>query len=328
MHKGFIYKIEYIGNNPIIKGLNYIGSKTFTKNWEKYLGSPSKKNCDKVKEWRCLTKLFPDDFKRTILKIVSCDENIVEQEINYMKKVSDDIVNDPLWLNCAIPRLGGFPSYKPSQRDYEEMNKKRKATNKERYGVDCLLRSTEFKKKHTMKKYGVESFSQLPTSRSNISECMKRYWSTRTEEQLHLHGKKSLENRNPENVAKGVESAKRKRVEWTEDHKSFIENKRRANWEKSYYNMSEDKKRERSIRCSEASKKQKQTFITYRDLDSNITHSKFLTDMIKLEGYKRDGIDSRIKNKDIFSKPIKKRKGGNPSNIQLIRVEYKSRCIV
>ena len=69
---GFVYRIDYIGNNEIIKNLSYAGYKKITSKlkWENYFGSPSKKNCIKCLEWKKESKIHPEDFKKQIISFV------------------------------------------------------------------------------------------------------------------------------------------------------------------------------------------------------------------------------------------------------------------
>lgn len=146
----------------------------------------------------------------------------------------------------------------------------------------------------------------------------KKYFNSLTPEQLKQHGQKSLKNRNPQRVKMGKRQEIITKKSKPLCEKTRIEEQRYLSWSKTYYSRSEEDKKTTSIRCSIASNKRPQYFITIQNLNTNITEAKFLNDWIK-EGFARDGIMYRIKGKS--SEPLFSRT--KKQLIRIINVEKK-----
>lgn len=154
--------------------------------------------------------------------------------------------------------------------------------------------------------------------RARRSLHSKKYFSNLSASQLKQHGQKSLKNRNPLRVKLGKRRELITKNNKPLHEKKRIENQRYLSWQKTYYNRSEEEKRITSSRCSIASNKRPQYYITILNLTTNITETKFLNDWIK-EGYARDGIMCRIKENNsntLFSRTKKQ-------HIKIIKVEKK-----
>lgn len=309
---GFIYRIDYKGSNEILQGMSYAGSKKISSkiNWEKYFGSPSNKNCAKCAAWKIESKLNPNDFEKKIVKYVYENESIIQSEIEYLKKVSSNIIKDEKWLNTSIPRINAFPEYTFTKEEMHERELKRKNTLIEKYGSEHgHLNNMENRKKFLLKKYGVDHFNKLESSKLAVSKHRKLYFQNLTEEEKRLHGQKSLRNRNYENVLKGAKKCTETKKNFSIERKIEIQNKRKSNWYKSLKERSPSKIKEISEKLSYIGKlSQKQLYVTMEFLDNNKIESKFILDWIN-DGFARDGISDRIKNnslKPLFSRTTKK----------------------
>ena len=89
----FIYRIDYKGEHPLIKGTSYGGSKKITEhsNWERYYGSPSTRGCAKCEAWKTESRTSPHLFEKSIIEYVYEGESISEKEAAYLKSVSPEI---------------------------------------------------------------------------------------------------------------------------------------------------------------------------------------------------------------------------------------------
>lgn len=253
---GFIYRIDYMGDCDVIKGTSYGGSKkiTQTHRWEKYFGSPSKLNCERCEAWKRESFQNPHLFNKQIISYVYANESIAEKEAEYLRIVSDDIVNDPKWLNTAIPRKGAFPEFKFTSEQMAERERKRQQTVLEKTGTkNGILDDVEKRKQFTYAKYGVEHYNQLPQAREHASKHRKEYFGSLTADERKAHGQKSLANRAPENVERGRQAGMLTKKMFSEEKKRDIENRRRAKWEKAVSSMSFEKKQSVSDRCKFAS---------------------------------------------------------------------------
>lgn len=306
---GFVYRIDYTGENPILQGLSYAGSKRIdTKpEWRLYFGSPSKKGCLKCLEWKKESKQKPDDFKRQIIEYVYEGESIIKKEIDYMKSISPDIKNDPKWLNVCIPRIGGFPEYKSSKEEKKESMKKTRKTLLEKTGnIYGNFVNIEKRRESCMKKYGEIHFNKTEFGRKRIGMIKRKYFSSMTEEEKKAHGQKSLKNRKIENIFEGSRKGAVTRSFFSDERKKEIDNKRKTSW----YNALESRSPEHYKEVCEKYRHnsfyyQKTRYITIEHMDTRITESKFISDW-KILGYPPDSIGKRARKKSL--KPLYLRK--------------------
>jgi hypothetical protein len=309
---GFIYRIDYIGDNPIIKNLSYAGSKKLSSKlkWNRYYGSPSKKDCIKCKEWKIESKLNPKNFKKEIISFVNEGESITKKEIEYMKSVSSNIIKDEKWLNSCIPRIGSFPECILSKEQIENKIKKAKETISSIKNKASRLKMISIKRKETCNSlYNVDHFNKTEEAKTKNSIHKKQYFSSMTEQERILHGIKSLKGRKKENVILGCLKSLKTRKEFDDNKKLQIEKNRKEKWYKSINNRSEEKKKEISEKYRHNSIFfQKQLYVTIMDIETGIVESDFIKNWI-LRGYARDGIRDRIKKnskKILFSRKCKK----------------------
>jgi len=306
---GFIYRIDYIGTNPIIQGLSYAGSKRINSKpkWELYFGSPSKKNCIKCSEWKKESKKNKHHFEKEIIEYVYAGESLVEKEINYMRNVSPDIKSDQKWLNSCIPRIGSFPECKFTKEETQERMEKTKKTLFEKTGnIYGNFTNVEKRRSACMEKYGVIHFNKTEFGRKQIGMIKKKYFSSMTPEERKAHGQKSLKNRKIENVIKGVKKAASTRNNFDEEKKKEIQNKRKESWYRALESRSPE---QHKIVCEKyrinSYYYQKTRYVTIEDLDLNKTESKFISDWKDL-GYPSDSIGKRARKKSL--KPLYLRK--------------------
>jgi hypothetical protein len=298
---GFIYRIDYIGENEIIKGLSYAGSKTTTAKhkWQSYFGSPSKKNCEKCETWKLESKRNTQDFKKEIILYVKEGESLIQNEINYMKEVSCDIRKDPKWLNFAIPRLKGFPECKFTKKQRKAIHEKAQDTifkkTGKRYGNFIDI---EKRRQTTLKRYGVDHYGKLESTKKKNSEHKKQYFGKMTKSQKLEHGQKSLKNRNPKNVAEGSKKGAITRNNFTQEHKDEIQLKRKTIWKETVSNRSEEKQKILNKIYSESSYLyNKFWYVTIQYIKTGIIESKFMADWRSL-GFGFALIANRLKQND------------------------------
>jgi hypothetical protein len=309
---GFVYRIDYIGNNPVIKNLSYAGSKKLSSKikWDCYYGSPSKKDCIKCKEWKIESKLYPKNFKKEIIFFVHEGESITEKEIEYMKSVSSDIIKDEKWLNSSIPKIGAFPEFKFTKDSLLDRENKRKKTILEKTGKEHgYFVDLDKRKKTCLKKYNVDHFNKTEEAKNKNSLHKKQYFSSMSEEERKLHGFKSLKGRKKQNIILGALKSSKTRNQFDDFRKKEIENKRKEKWMESTKNRSEEKIKHIKEMNSRSNRLfRKRLFITIKDIDNNIVISDFMSNLEK-KGYARDGIRNRIKYnslKPLFSRKCKK----------------------
>lgn len=309
---GFIYRIDYIGNNEIIKNLSYAGSKKITSKlkWEKYFGSPSKKNCLKCLEWKKESKINPENFKKEIICFIEKNESIIQKEIEYLKSVSNDIINDEKWLNSSIPKIGAFPEFRFSRDAMKKRECMRKNTILIKTGNEHGFFINLNKRRNTcLIKYNVDHYNKTQKAKNNNSLHKIKYFSKMTEKEKKLHGLKSLKGRKKENIIAGSIKSTKTRNNFNQQKKDEIEKKRKQNWYKSISNRTKEKAKYISEIYSRNSKLfQKQLYVTIKHLDTGIIESDFIKNWIK-KGFARDGINDRVKNnsqKVLFSRKCKK----------------------
>lgn len=144
---GFIYLVEYIGDNESLKGKKYIGSRKCYGNWESYLGSPVS-CCDVVTMWRNEIESNPDSFKRTILReIHDRDVDLYHEEYLVMKEYNVSITKESIWVNRSYPIPGGMNSPLRSNEEREAIVSKRKSTILRKYGVDHYSKTPEMRER-------------------------------------------------------------------------------------------------------------------------------------------------------------------------------------
>lgn len=137
------------------------------------------------------------------------------------------------------------------------------------------------------------------------SQYFTRYFANLTDEQRKLHGYKSLIGRTPEGELSKKIKFKAFRDSLTIEQKTEMERKRFEGWCESFYNHTAEQKEQQSTRCSVASSRKRQHYVTLKNLDTNITESKFLIEWTSL-GLAKDGIMDRIRKHD-FVTPVKSR---------------------
>lgn len=308
---GFIYRIDYIGSNPIIQGLSYAGSKLHSSKikWEKYFGSPTKKNCIKCKTWKVESIKNPQDFNKQIIEYVYEGESITQKEAEYMKSVCDDIINNDKWLNTAIPKLKGFPECIFSKKERLDIFKKRQKTNLEKYGnIYGNFTNIEKRINTCLKKYGVTHVNKLESRKIKNSEHKKNFFSSMSPEEKKLHGEKIKNGQNKNNLKEGLKKSLITRSLFPEEKKKEIQNKRKEKWKNAVNNRSKEKQEKLNKIYSESSYLyNKFRYITIKYLETGKIESKFMSDW-KKEGFGEDGIRDRIKNnsfKPLWSKTKK-----------------------
>lgn len=142
---GFIYLVEYIGNNELIKGKKYIGSRKCYGNWKSYLGSPVS-CCDVVTIWRNELERNPDSFKRTIIKeIYDADVDLYHEEYLMMKEYNVSIIKESEWINRSYPIIGGMNTPLRSNEEKEIMASKRRSTLLSKYDVDHYSKTPDMR---------------------------------------------------------------------------------------------------------------------------------------------------------------------------------------
>jgi hypothetical protein len=310
---GFIYRIDYIGNNPTIEGISYAGSKRISSKikWDKYFGSPSRKGCKKTEEWKLESIKNPNDFKKQIIEYVYEGESIIEKEIEYLRSVSIDIKTDDKWLNFSIPRIGAFPDCSFTKEEFKIIMEKRKKTLLDKTGKEYGNFVNMEKRRDTcLKKYGVDHPNKTEECKLKNSKHKREYFGKMTTEERKLHGLKSLKGRSPNNIKMGSIKSAITRSKFSEDRKKQIQEKRKKAWRKAIDNRTEEKRRKFlehnkyiSNYCN------KKLYVTIKVLDDDIILSDFLINLDK-KGYGRCGISNRIKNKSnkpVYCRTIKKK---------------------
>lgn len=309
---GFIYRIDYTGDNPKLKGLSYAGSKKISSKlkWNNYFGSPSKKGCEISIEWKMESKRNPNTFKKSIIKYVYEGESLVQNEIDYLKSVSEDIKKDEKWLNHSIPRLGSFPECEFSPEERKEIFQKRKKTIFEKTGKEYGEFLNLEKRKNTWEKiYGVDHPNKTEDAKKRNASHKKEYFSKMTPEERKLHGKKVLEGSTPESRKIGSIKSAITRSQFSKEKKKEIDNKRKESWKISIENRSEEKRKkflEHNKYISEYCTKR--VYVTLKIVEDNVIKSGFLIDLTK-EGFGRTGISNCIKRKldrPVYCRKIKK----------------------
>ena len=142
----------------------------------------------------------------------------------------------------------------------------------------------------------VASRELLETKRSNT----KAFWDSLTLEEKKIIGERSLANRNPKNVEKGILNGIKTKSEWSLSHKREVENKRRLHWQKNYCNT-EEKKEQRKVKCKQASLKRSMYYLTYLKEDGTLEDA-YLKDLIA-RGWGKDALEWRIKGKTPLDSP-------------------------
>jgi hypothetical protein len=294
---GFIYRIDYKGDNIVIKNCSYAGSKRITNktNWDSYFGSPSTKNCIKCKTWKLESKKNPQDFHKQIIKYVDETENLIFEEIKFLRSVSDNIIKDLNWLNNSIPRLGAFPEFIFDQQTMSLREEKRIKTTLKNKGIKYAFLDKAKAKQTCLERYGVDHQNKRKESKDKNAQHKKVYFGSMTPEDKKLHGLKSKLGRDAQNVKNGILKTKQTKNQWSNEYKEYIENKRKIKWFKSVNNRSEADKKIIFEKYKFASKKlRKQYYITIEYMQTGDIKSLFLNDWLNL-GFARDGIMSRIK---------------------------------
>ena len=305
---GFIYIIEYIGSHPGLKGKKYAGCSTWKKNWESYYGSPSKKRCKVVKLWKELTKIEPQNFKRTIVKELTQSENLIEEEIKLLQSVSPNIQRDPIWLNNCIPRKNGFPIYNPTEKEKKQIQKKREQTNMEKYGIPYHVIDRDKSRKACISRYGVDHHNKTVKNKQKVSQHRKEYFASLTPEQRKEHGRRVMEGKDPKRVIEGIEKGKQTKANRSQEYKNQLEANRYKKWCDKYYNRSEQEKQHTSDRCRAAGNRRLQYYLTIKYNDTGEEFSDFLKNLPK-HGFALDGIKQRMKTditKPLYSRTVKR----------------------
>jgi len=309
---GFIYRVDYIGNNEKIKDLSYAGSKKITSKikWNRYFGSPSKKGCEKALEWKLESKRNPKDFKKTIIKYIYEGDSLIRNEIEYLKSVSDDIKKDTKWLNSSIPRIGAFPECKFSQEERKNITEKRKKTIFEKTGREYGEFLNIEKRRNTwIKNYGVDNPNKTEEAKLRNSIHKKEYFSKMTTEERKLHGEKVIKGQTLEGKKLGALKTSFTKSQYTEEKKKEIQNKRKKSWQNAVDNRSEEKRKnfiEHNKYISQFCSKQ--LYVTLKILEDDTIKSDFISNWNE-KGFGRSGICNAIKNKltrPVYCRKIKK----------------------
>lgn len=309
---GFIYRIDYIGNNEKIKDISYAGSKKITSKikWDKYFGSPSKKECEKTLEWKMETKRNPKNFKKTIIKYVYEGDSLIQNEINYLKSVSKDIKKDDKWLNFSIPRIGAFPECKFTQEERIQITEKRKRTLLEKTGKEYGEFLNIDKRRATcLKTYGVDHPNKTKEAKIKNSIHKKEYFSKMTPEERKLHGEKVIKGQTPEGTKLGVLKTSFTKSQFTEEKKKEIQDKRKKSWRNAVDNRSEEKQNKFIEHNKYISRYcTKRLYVTLKILEDDTIKSDFICNW-KENGFGRSGISNAIKNKltrPVYCRNVKK----------------------
>jgi hypothetical protein len=324
---GFVYIIEYIGENPLLQGLKYAGSKTFTKNWQKYLGSPSTKGCGKCKAWKEEAKLYPENFIRKIISYADSRESLLQLEIDLLNDVTDDIITDSTWLNNSIPRIGAFPTYIFTEEEQLEAKKKRCETNIKKYGVPYLLMSEDYRNKlksMLVNRYGEDHYNKTDEGKKRTSENSKNYFSSLTETERKQHGQKSLRGRTKQGAEIGLKKRRETLKNRPKEISKKIEQNRKAKWDQKYYNRTEEQKRITSEKCRAAGLKVPTRWVGIKFLDTGEIIEGFLKDITKQYNIAVDGIMNRY-NTNRLDKPIYSRTCKR--NIQLLSLDFRPQSL-
>lgn len=316
---GFLYITEYIGDTEILKGKKYAGCSTWKRGWEKYYGSPSSKYDAAVDQWYIELKTNPNNFKRTIVRELVEGNDIVEEEIKLLSSLSEDIITDPIWLNRAIPRVGGFPHYKPTPEEKLQIQNKRETTNIQRYGVKSNYCNAQWKKDRMIARYGTSNYNKTPQGRQKVSKHRKEYFGSLTPDQLLEHGAKSKAGRTLEGVEAGNKKRSITRSKRTPEQCEAIEIKRRAKWEAKYRNRTNDEIQQTREKCAAASQKRPQYYLTIQYNDTGEVISDYLKNL-PAYGFALDGIKHRMKtdiSKPLYSRTVKR-------HITILKVEKRA----
>lgn len=154
---------------------------------------------------------------------------------------------------------------------------------------------------------GIPGIQLTDEQKRKRSEATRMYFLNMTPEQRKVHGQKSKQNR----TAAGVEAGKLKFQQYisslTDEDKQLKELKRYHAWCSSYYTRAGNDVEATSKKCSNASYKKAQYYITLLDCDTRHEQSKFLIEWVKKYNYAKDGIMDRIRSTD-FKTPISMRK--------------------
>lgn len=165
---------------------------------------------------------------------------------------------------------------------------------------------------------GGEGTCGIRYSEQDIAKRRKNmllFWSNLSEAERRVIGQKSLSNRDKERVLKGAVQGTLTRQSKSATEKQEIESRRYAAWCKNYCNTDE-KIKQRSIKCSLASRNRSCYYLTILYIDTGIVEKSFLKDLIAA-GCGKDALEWRIKGKTELSKPYKTSKGP----ISILKVE-------
>jgi hypothetical protein len=152
-----------------------------------------------------------------------------------------------------------------------------------------------------------------------VSIRSSNYWNSISVDGRRLHGFKSKDNRTYNGKNEGIKKRKQTTALWSEGYKMEIKNKRLASWLKNYCNT-EEKQKQRSNKCKQASLKRLMYYLTYLKTDGTY-ESGFLKDLIAA-GWGKDAIEWRIKGKIPLDKPYTLKSSNEI--IKIIKVEKKS----
>jgi hypothetical protein len=139
--------------------------------------------------------------------------------------------------------------------------------------------------------------------KENRSKSMLIFWNSLDKMKREKIGQKSLANRHPDNVARGIKSTLDTKHKWSTYYKQQVENERYNSWKQSYCNT-DIKRQQRSLKCKIASSKREMYFITFILVSTGEARTSFLKDMIN-EGYGKDALEWRIKGKTDIALPYK-----------------------
>jgi hypothetical protein len=154
---------------------------------------------------------------------------------------------------------------------------------------------------------GIPGIKLTDEQKRRRGESTRKYFSNMTEEQRKEHGLKSKQNK----TTAGIEAGKQKFQQYiknlTDAEKHVKEQKRYNAWCAAYYNRTTDNKQLTSSKCSNASYKKPQHYITILDCISGCIQSKFLVEWMKTHNFAKDGIMDKINSQD-FKTPLCMRK--------------------
>lgn len=154
--------------------------------------------------------------------------------------------------------------------------------------------------------------------KSVVSIRSSNYWNTISADGRKLNGFKSKVNRTYNGKKEGIMKRKQTTALRSEEYTKEIENKRLSGWLKTYCNT-EEKQKQRSNKCKQASLKRLMYYLTYLKTDGT-SESGFLKDLIA-NGWGKDAIEWRIKGKLPLDKPYTLKI--NNEIIKIIKVEKK-----